>query len=271
MAQKITTALVLSGGGMFGAWQAGVWRALAPVFKPDLIVGASVGSLNGYAIASGWTPDLLCEWWLHPEVAGFKRLPETIRALMAARPLEQDYAVVVVNSLRMKPETFVGSAVHSDLTPLHLLASCAVPGAVLPQRLNNSWYVDGGLLNPLPVWAAVELGATRIIGLNVLPNVPSVMLGPFVKAFRGVFGHKPPLPTGVELNTLIPSFPSEEIASSGRGPALGGHALGSMRDALVWNRDRIERWIDHGSRDGAAFVAGNLSASGDVLMKFDGR
>ena len=60
------TALVLSGGGMFGAWQAGAWRALAGRFAPDLIVGASVGSLNGYAIAGGATPDELAEFWLRP-------------------------------------------------------------------------------------------------------------------------------------------------------------------------------------------------------------
>jgi len=46
------TALVLSGGGMFGAWQAGAWSALAPAFQPDVVVGASAGSLNGYAIAA---------------------------------------------------------------------------------------------------------------------------------------------------------------------------------------------------------------------------
>jgi len=46
-------ALVLSGGGLFGAWQAGAWAACASHWQPDLIVGASVGSLNGYLIASG--------------------------------------------------------------------------------------------------------------------------------------------------------------------------------------------------------------------------
>ena len=53
---------------MFGAWQAGVWSGLAPEFQPDLIVGASVGSLNGYAIAGGVTPESLCEMWMRPRV-----------------------------------------------------------------------------------------------------------------------------------------------------------------------------------------------------------
>ena len=96
---------------MFGAWQAGAWRTLAPSFHPDLVVGASVGSLNGYAIASGWSPQELCEWWLGPRV-GFDHLRETARELVEARPLEREYAVVLVDPLRMKPRTFKIGRAH---------------------------------------------------------------------------------------------------------------------------------------------------------------
>jgi NTE family protein len=223
------TALVLSGGGMFGAWQAGAWRALAPAFQPDLVVGASVGSLNGYAIAAGWSPPELFDFWLHPMVAGgFRRLPEMIQALVAARPLQIEYAAVLVDPLRMKPRTFPGS----QITWRHLAASCAVPGMSLPQRIEGRWHVDGGLLNPLPVWAAVELGATRIIALQALPEIPSLVLKPFVRAFRAVFGHHPTLQPNVELITFLPS-----------------QRLGSLSDALAWKRENIDRWLEQGARD----------------------
>jgi NTE family protein len=224
----VKTALVLSGGGMFGAWQAGAWRALAMEFKPDLVVGVSVGALNGYAIAAGWNPNDLCDWWLRPGMAGFKNLPHTIQALVAAKPLQLEYATVVVDVLKMNPRTVLGPSV----TPVHLLASCAVPGAILPQKIEGSWCVDGGLLNPLPVWVAVELGAQRIIGLNVLPKIPSAILSPFVGVFRSIFGHRPPVPAGVELITLLPS-----------------RELGSMREALVWDPQRSANWIAQGARD----------------------
>ena len=69
-------------------------------------------------------------------------------------------AVVVTDLLRLKPGIFRGS----EVTWRHLAASCAVP-LVLPQvRIDGRWYSDGGLLNPLPVYAAVELGATEILG-----------------------------------------------------------------------------------------------------------
>ena len=212
---------------MFGAWQAGAWRALAPRFQPDLIVGASVGSLNGYAIASRWSADELCNWWMQPGVAGFENLPQTVRRLIAARPLELEYAVVLTDMLRLKPRTFT-----PPIRAEHLLASCAIPGAVRPRRIDGRWYIDGGLLNPLPVWAAVELGATRIIALNVLPQFPSPLLRPFQKAFRFYFGHNPPLPPGVELATLIPRTP-----------------LGSLHDAIYWNAENAARWIAQGAAD----------------------
>ena len=212
---------------MFGAWQAGAWRALAATFKPDLIVGASVGSLNGYAIASGWSADDLCHLWQQPGVASFENLPEIARRLIAARPLELEYAVVLTDMLRLQPRTFT-----PPIRAEHLLASCAVPAAARPRRIAGRWYLDGGLLNPLPVWAAVELGATRILALNALPEFPSPILRPLAKALRFCFGHNPALPPGVELTTLIPQRP-----------------LGSLHEAIYWTPQNAARWIEQGAAD----------------------
>jgi len=151
---------------------------------------------------------------------------------MDARPLEIEYAVTIVDMLRMKPRTVIGPEIRAE----HLLASCALPLAAFPRRIDGRWYVDGGLLNPVPVWAAVELGATRIVALNALPNIPSVLLRPLVKGFRAVFGHHPPLPPGVELHTLTP-----------------GRPLGSLHDALYWKHENMVRWIEQGAADAKDF------------------
>ena len=58
------TALVLSGGGMFGAYQAGVWAALHDTIQLDMVVGASIGSLNGWLIAGGCSGETLEQNWL---------------------------------------------------------------------------------------------------------------------------------------------------------------------------------------------------------------
>ncbi len=220
-------ALVFSGGGLFGAWQAGAWRGLEARLerRPDLIVGASVGSLNGYAIAGGASPEELCEFWRRPEAGDFRRLPETIRVLMERYPLRMDYALTVTDLASMKPRIVNGP----DVTWKHLAASCAIPGILPQRRIGGRWYSDGGLLNPLPVWAAVALGATEIVAFHALDEIPSSVLKPFVKGFRKVFGHHPPLPEGVRLVTV----------------AAGG-PLGTMRDALQWKEENVERWIEKG-------------------------
>ena len=236
MTQK--TALVLSGGGMFGAWQAGAWSALSERFQPDLVVGASVGSLNGYAIASGWTPEALCEFWRQGQPARFAHLEATARRLTAA-PLRREFAVVVVDLMRMRPITVSGDGVSWK----HLVASCAVPGIVRPRRIDGRWCADGGLVNPLPVWAAVELGATRIVALNALPEIPSAVLKPLVRAFRAAFGYQPLLPPRIRLTTLTP-----------------GERLGSLWSAIRWDSAKAAHWIALGQQDADPDGAGGGKA-----------
>src|ERR1044071_451574 len=102
-------ALVLSGGGLFGAWQAGAWSVLADRIRPDLIVGASVGSLNGYVIASGGTPEELQSMWLDPAFARFADLPHNIRRMMAHYKLRMRFAITATELPRMKPRIFQDS------------------------------------------------------------------------------------------------------------------------------------------------------------------
>ena len=226
-------ALVLSGGGLFGAWQAGAWSVLADRFTPDLIVGASVGALNGYAIAGGATPEELRHMWLEPRFSRFDELPSNIRRMTAHYTPRIPFAITATELPRMKPRIFR----DAEIAWQHLAASCAVP-LVLPQvRIGDHWYSDGGLLGVLPLWAAAELGAKQMVGLQALPQTPSWLLNQFVRAFRGVASHTPPVPAGVKVYELRPSRP-----------------LGSVRDTLRWKRSNIERWLDQGAEDASRAV-----------------
>jgi predicted acylesterase/phospholipase RssA len=226
-------ALVLSGGGLFGAWQAGAWSVLARRVRPDLVVGASVGSLNGYLIASGAGPEKLREMWLDPALGRFADLASNIRRMMAQHTPKIRFAVTATELPRMKPRIFR----DSEITWQHLAASCALPFALPQVRIGSHWYSDGGLLGALPLWAAAELGATRMIGLQALPQSPSWWLHQFVRAFRGVAGHNPPVPPGIEVLEIRP-----------------GRRLGSVRDTIQWKRPNIERWLDQGAEDAARAV-----------------
>src|SRR5690349_15780924 len=68
------TGLVLSAGGMFGAYQAGAWNALSRALHPDLVAGSSAGAINGWAIAGGCPADELARTWRDPAKADLMRL-----------------------------------------------------------------------------------------------------------------------------------------------------------------------------------------------------
>ena len=106
----------------------------------------------------------------------------------------------------------------------------------MPQiKLDGRWCSDGGLLNPLPVWAAVELGATDILALHVLAEFPSKLMKPPVLAFRYIFGQKVTIPAGVRVRMIAPS-----------------ERLGGMRDTLHASAANADRWLELGARDATA-------------------
>ena len=79
---------------------------------------------------------------------------------------------------------------HEQITPQHLMAACAIPSGYPPVRINGRLYVDGGVLDVLPIWAAAEMGATRVIAVNVLPVMPSRPLRAVLRVVR-FLGQKP--------------------------------------------------------------------------------
>ena len=145
--------------------------------------------------------------------------------LMAQYPLRMDYSLVLTDLLRMKPVAFRAPRI----TARHLAASCALPGFLPQCKIDGRWYSDGGLLNPLPAWAAVEYGATHIIALHAgLPILP-LLFRPFVYSFRAVFGYNPPLPSGVEAITIRPP-----------------QSLGSLSEMMHWKRENAALWLERG-------------------------
>src|SRR5712691_1791626 len=103
---RTRTALVLSGGGMFGAYQAGAWKTLSREFSPDIVVGTSVGALNGWCIAGGLPAEELERRWLDPSsgaVMTYRTRRAPWQSVFDPGPLE-DTARQLVNSCKLRLE-----------------------------------------------------------------------------------------------------------------------------------------------------------------------
>jgi len=172
-------ALVLSAGGPRGFAHVGVLRALHELgVRPDLIVGASIGSLLGAALAADLRIERIEElafdfdfyrlvrWspWNGMQLDGSRiadMLRETLR-ISDFSQLRTPLAVVASDLASQTPIVFnqgdLGVAVQ---------ASCAIPGRFPPVRINGHDVVDGDALSPLPVKAARDLGAVRVLAVDV--------------------------------------------------------------------------------------------------------
>jgi predicted acylesterase/phospholipase RssA len=123
-----------------------------------------------------------------------------------------------------------------EITAEHLLASCAVLGLLPQRRIDGALYSDGGLLEPLPLAAAVAMGADRIIAVDCwqTPPVLRAALAPLRK-FGKTEGRRTP-----------PGIKVISIASS--------RQLGPLKYSWVWKREYVERWMEEGARDASAAV-----------------
>jgi NTE family protein len=242
---KKKTALVLSAGGMFGSYQAGVWGALSDLIEPDVVIGASVGSLNGFVIAGGASGRELEERWLNLEHAARHtwRIPRSLadgvidntllmdwmRDILAGPAPRSEYGLVTTEMRTMRPRLFK----WPDLALEHFAASCAVPLFLRQQRLEGALHADGGLINPLPVWAALEMGATRVVAVNALQHRPALVHA-VARAARWYGRFVEPESTAT-IVTIGPSTP-----------------LGTPRDSIYWSAENAQRWIARGREDAGA-------------------
>jgi predicted acylesterase/phospholipase RssA len=248
------TALVLSAGGMFGAYQAGAYRIISEYNPPDIVVGASVGALNGWTIAGGCSPEDLVERWLDPEAGSALRLfpnpgwrngwfdPEALRSQAEAlyrefRP-QLPFALVVIELPWLRTRLVKGPEVR----PEHLQATCSIPLFLPTVEISGRRFLDGGLLDKLPVWAAIEMGATDIIAIDSLPSVGRWWLRAGTNIVR-LFRPARRCPPEIRLTLLSPS-----------------ESLGDANDAIFWKRENVERWIALGERDAASVLASEESA-----------
>jgi predicted acylesterase/phospholipase RssA len=217
---------------MFAAWGAGVWNVLHKRVRPDMIVGASAGAWNGWALAGGASPEYLVREWLDPAAhrlmqpglhrAGILR-PDALHR--KARELAErfrpriPFGLVMVEVPSMRLRLVRGP----EITWRHLAATCSIPFCFPPVRIDGRYYVDGGWRGALPLWGAEAMGARRAIAVNAWT------VGPF-RLLHRVAGRR--ASAALEVIRLEPSQP-----------------LGSFVASMRWTEANIRRWIELGERD----------------------
>lgn len=191
---KPKNAFVLSGGGPLGGVQVGMLRALVEHgIKPDLILGCSVGAINGAAfaaepnlrgiqrleniwgrLADGET-DVMENSRLVPLIVELGRRGEAISTQHNLRQLlEDDLGAETFSDLKV-PFACIATDMETaaeywftdgELVPA-ILASSSLPGVYPPVELEGRRLYDGGVSRELPIQKAAELGGTDIYVLHV--------------------------------------------------------------------------------------------------------
>ncbi|HUP92087.1 MAG TPA: patatin-like phospholipase family protein [Solimonas sp.] len=172
-------ALVLGGGAARGFAHIGVIKMLdALEIKPDLIVGTSAGSIAGALYAAGYDGFALQEMAFDLDRSMVSDWSLFNRGLIKGQALE-DYINRAVGGKGIeqlkKPFACVATELRSGLGVLFqrgnvgtaVRASSAVPGVFEPVPISGKDYVDGGLVAPVPIRYARQLGADFVIAVDV--------------------------------------------------------------------------------------------------------
>jgi NTE family protein len=183
-------AIVLGGGGVFGATQVGMLRALLESgIRPGLVVGTSVGAINGAAMAA--EPSIagvenLAGLWASLAEAGMFTENVLARASTLARYRTHVYSPAPLRKLLNAhlPATFADLAIGFQCVAASIeragahwfstgslteavMASAAVPGMLPPVVIDGEHFLDGGLVHSIPVGRALSLGAREVYVLHV--------------------------------------------------------------------------------------------------------
>jgi NTE family protein len=186
------TAFVLGGGGNLGAVQVGMVRALLERgITPDVILGCSVGALNGAAIAGDPTvegADRLVDRWRSlngPDIFPTSGLTSVVSLLRRGRHAlgsndglrrlihecvdyrQFEETVVPLHVLATSLSTGGERWFHSGPITEPILASAALPAIFPPVEIEGELLVDGGVVDNVPIARAVELGAERVYVCHV--------------------------------------------------------------------------------------------------------
>jgi len=181
--RKPVIGLALGAGAARGFAHVGVIKALeSQGIKPDLVVGSSAGSVIAALLASGASANeinrlalnldeaTIADWGL-PFAGRFgglikgDALQNMVNREVQSKTIEQ--MRIPLGIVATDLQSGKGILFRSGNTGLAVRASCSVPGVFQPATISGKEYVDGGLVAPVPVSYARQMGATLVIAVNI--------------------------------------------------------------------------------------------------------
>ena len=173
-------ALVLGSGGARGYAHIGAIQVLEQHgIRPDFIVGTSAGSIVGSIYASGKNADQLRNIALSMKPTDVREIRLDIKGVLDGKKVE-DYVNEQVDNTPLDLLKIPMYVVATELsegkkmvfnagnTGQAVRASVSIPSMFIPAKIQQLEYVDGGLVSPVPVDTARELGADIIIAVDIL-------------------------------------------------------------------------------------------------------
>lgn len=191
--KKYNIGLALSGGGVRGFAHIGALRALEDIgIKPDIIAGVSAGSVVASFYAAGMSADEIFKLFSNEDFnnfiqvdiskSGFMKLDRFKRFIAKNLPAEniEDLplpTIIGATDIEHQHEmAFTSGNIAERVT-----ASCSIPLVFKPVKIDDAYYVDGGVLHNLPSYYIRPLCKT-VIGINVSPT----KLGPIKMNVRSL-------------------------------------------------------------------------------------
>lgn len=182
--------LVLSGGGARGFAHIGVLKALNENgIYPDAISAVSAGSIVGCLYAGGYTPEQIFGIFSKLDIYKILKFYRPAFGMLRADGLEKVLGQALptddFKSLQMPLFICATNFTKAQVTYFHqgsilnaVMASCAIPMVLKPLQIGGEFYVDGGLMNNLPI-EPLEHSCEDIIGVNVNPVTEATAISSF--------------------------------------------------------------------------------------------
>lgn len=171
--------LVFGGGGARGGAHIGAWRVLNELgYKPDVVVGASIGSLIAAMVGMGMSlPEMEARFSEGSPIlldtncndgrgkTRTERLNSLIRETLGDICLEDMYPKVAVTATCLRGQQRI--LIQRGPAWKAVQASMSIPGVFDPVVWNDKLLVDGGVLDNVPTQAAYQLGADALVAVDI--------------------------------------------------------------------------------------------------------